>query len=61
LRSAPNVPRGSFSPARDQTDTYLFRAEEGTIGILRVLELNRASQELRIQYKLAPPAAKADT
>jgi hypothetical protein len=61
LRSAPHSPRGSFSPARDQTNTYLFRAEEGTVGILRVLELNRASQELRIQYKLAVPAAKADT
>jgi hypothetical protein len=61
LRSAPHRPRAAFSPARDRTDTYLFRAEEGTIGILRVLELNRASQELRIQYKLALPAAKADT
>ncbi len=60
LRSARNVTRGSFSSERDQTDTYLFRAEEGSIGILRVLELNRASQELKIQYKLAPPAAKAD-
>ncbi len=61
LRSAPTAPRRLVSPARDQTDTYLFRTEEGSIGILRVLELNCASQELKIQYKLAPPAAKADT
>jgi hypothetical protein len=61
LRSAPSVLFRSVSPARDHTDTYLFRAEEGTIGILRVLEINRASQEVKIQYKLAPPATKADT
>ncbi len=60
LRSAPHRPRASFSPARDQTDTYLFRTEQGTIGILRVLERNHSSQEMRIQYKLVPPAAKAD-
>ncbi len=56
LRSAPKVSRGLVSPARDQTDTYLFRTEEGSIGILRVLEINRASQEVKIQYELVHPA-----
>jgi hypothetical protein len=61
LRSASLRIRDSFPRALDQTDTYLFRTEEGTIGILRVVEVNCASQELRIQYKLAAPAVKADT
>ncbi len=59
LRSTRPSLRGAFSPKLDQTDTYLFQTEEGTMGILRVLELNRASRELRIQYKLATPP-KAD-
>jgi hypothetical protein len=45
-------PSGLICPARDQTDLFLSRA----IGILRRLEGNRASQDLRIQYKLAAPA-----
>jgi hypothetical protein len=59
LRSAAHRIRGSFSPGRDQADTYLLRTEEGAMGILRVLRLNRVSQELRIHYKLVLPRAKA--
>jgi hypothetical protein len=45
---------GSFSPVNDRMDTYVFRTEEGTFGILRVITFKCTAQELRIQYKLAP-------
>jgi len=61
LRSIQPLLGRRFPPARDSTQAYLFRTREGTIGILRVLEFNPASRELKIQYKLAHPAAKADT
>ena len=61
LRSIQPALRSASSPARDQADTYLFRTGDGTIGILRLLGFNQASRQLKIQYKLAHPAAKADT
>jgi hypothetical protein len=51
----------AVSPARDGANTYLFRTQQGAIGILRLLEFNPASRQLKIQYKLARPGAKADT
>jgi len=60
LPSIPRRVRGMISAARSQTDTYLFRTEQGTFGILRLLEINDSSQQVRIRYKLARPAAKAD-
>jgi len=61
FRAVPQRRYEAISPAEDQTDTYLFRTEEGTVGILRLLEVNPSLRQLKIQYKLAAPAAKADT
>jgi len=61
LRSSRPLPQFVISPADDQTDTYVFRTQQGTIGILRVLEFNPASRQLRIQYKLARLEAKPET
>jgi len=61
LRAIRQSHYSAMSPARDQADTYFFRTQQGTFGILRVLEFNPASRQLKIHYKLAPPAAQADT
>jgi hypothetical protein len=61
LRSSRPLPQFFISPADDQTHTYLFRTQQGSFGILRVLEFNPVSRQLRIQYKLARQEAKAET
>jgi hypothetical protein len=61
LRSSRPLPQFFISPADDQTHTYLFRTQQGSFGILRVLEFNPVSRQLRIQYKLARLEAKAET
>jgi hypothetical protein len=58
IRQFRHIP---ISPTDHQIDTYFIRTEEGTIGILRVLDFNPASRQLRMQYKLARLGAKADT
>ena len=60
LRSIQPLLGRRFPPARDPTQTYLFRTREGTIGVLQVLEFNPASRQLKIQYKLAHMGTKAD-
>jgi len=61
LRSSRPLPQFVISPADDQADTYLFRTAKGTFGILRLLGVDFPSGQLKIQYKLARPGAKADT
>jgi len=59
LRLIPHPVRSSIAPARGQVATYIFRTEEGTFGMLRVLGLDPSLSRLTIHYKLAPVGAKA--
>jgi hypothetical protein len=61
LRASSQFRFTDVSPARDKWDTYLFRTQQGTMGILRLLEFNPAARQLKIQYKLARVGAKTDT
>ena len=60
LRSLRAQPQYAISPVDDQTDTYLFRTQQGTIGILRVVEFEPGSRQLKIQYKLARLGTRID-
>ena len=46
-------------PARDKSDTYLFRTAEGTPGILQVVGLTPNNRNVKIRYKLVQAAVVA--
>ena len=61
LRAIRQSHYSAISPAHDRSNTYLFRTQQGTFGILRLLEFDPVSRQVKIQYKLAQPRADADT
>jgi len=60
LRAISHFSYTAILPERDRAETYLFRTEAGTLGILRLQEFNPASRQLKLQYKLAHLGAKAE-
>lgn len=49
--------RTALSPERDGTDTFLFRTQEGTAGILQIRGVGPDSRSVKLRYKLARPDA----
>lgn len=60
LRSILNPIRSAASPPKGKIATYIFRTEQGTFGILRVLGLDPSQRQLKLHYKLANVGAKAN-
>jgi hypothetical protein len=59
LRLIPHPKPTAIYPARGQTETYVFRTQQGTFGILQVLGFDSSPPQLKLHYKVARWTAKA--
>lgn len=55
LSSTSHSPRRMLLLAPDRPDTYAFRTEEGTLGLLQIVGLSQNRQGIKIRYKLVNP------
>jgi hypothetical protein len=56
LAPVPHSPRRLLVLGKDQPDTYIFRTGDGTLGMLRLVDLKVEGRGVKIRYKLINPA-----
>ena len=56
LAPVPHAPRRLLVLGKDRPDTYLFRTGEGTLGLLRLVDLGEKGRGVKVRYKLINPA-----